>query len=41
MENNVMQIFDIMNVKEHNDTSKSLVYRVPLYQRGYRWGLDK
>ena len=41
MENNVIQIFDIMNAKEHNDTSKSLVYRVPLYQRGYRWGIGQ
>lgn len=41
MGNNVKQIFDIMNAKEHKDTNSNYIYRVPLYQRGYRWGVGQ
>lgn len=39
MDNNVKQIFDIMNAKEHKNAN--YIYRVPLYQRGYRWGIGQ
>ena len=41
MKNDVKQIFDIMNAKEHKETNPKCVYRVPMYQRGYRWGLGQ
>jgi len=41
MDNNLKQIFDIMNAMENKDANSNYIYRVPLYQRGYRWGVEQ
>jgi len=41
MNNNVKQIFDIMNTRDDGDDKQNYMYRVPMYQRGYRWGLSQ